>query len=318
MFRSIITALAAALLAAPSWAESRLFVVSKQDRVLEVYDPSTGKPLFKVAAKGALHEVVVSSDGRLAYVADYEGLDNVVSVIDVGKKAVVHTINMAPAYRPHGLALSRDDSRLYVTCEASQVVVEVDTQANKVARRFPVPDHQIHTLTLSPDGRYLYTSSTVGANVLMINLEKGAYEKSVLSGTGCESVAVSPDGSELWAVNRLSQTLGVIDVAKGRRVQAIACGGKPLRICMTPDGGTVAVTCTVAGELALFDRARRTERVRIAVGGNPTCVAFGKDGAHAYVTNGADNDVAVVDMKSHEVVRRFAVGPEPEGVALSE
>jgi YVTN family beta-propeller protein len=318
MLRVITTVLVLILAAAPSLAGSRVFVVSKEKRALEVYDAQSGALQFAVVAPGEPHEVVLSHDGRLAYVADFEGRNNTLSVVDVEKRAIVQSIDMTPSYRPHGMALSRDGSKLYVTCEASKAVCEVDLHANQVARTFNVTEHTVHWLALSPDNKTVFASSRLGGNVSVIDLTTGERQRSVLSGKGCEGIAVSPDGSELWAANRRGQSVAVIDVAQFKRVETISCVGNPIRVYFTPDGGAVLATCAVAGRLTVFDRARRVETGRIPVGDSPIGLAFEKSGAHAYVTNALGNEVAVVDMNSRAVVRRFPVGADPEGIALLE
>jgi YVTN family beta-propeller protein len=318
MFRFIIAAFVALLVASPSHASDRLFVVSKQKRTLEVYDAESGRQLLEIAVEGEPHEVVVSPDGNLAYVADFEGIKNTLSVVDVTAGKVAATVNMAPSYKPHGMDLNADGSRLYVTCEASRVVVEFDTAARKVLRRFPVNEHATHVLALSPDEKTVFAASSEAGNVALIDVAQGEVVRSVISGKGCEGLAIAPDGRELWAVNRVSQTLAIIDVAQRKRVQTLACVGNPLRVAMTPDGATVVATCAVAGQIAVFDRAKRTEVTRIDVGEFPIAAVFDRTGATAYVTNARGNDVAVVDMQARKVVRRIAVGPDPEGIALHE
>ena len=315
MFRVITAAVAALFLASPSSASPRLLVVSKEKRALQVLDAGTGQIQFEVAAPGEPHEVVASPDGRFAYLADFEGLKNVVSVVDLEEKAIVASIDMAPIYKPHGLALTRDGTRLYVTCEGSKAVGEIDTAARKVTRTFRLHEELTHTLALSRDEKIVYAASSAGGNVAVINLDKGEFERSILSGQGCEALAVSPGGSELWVVNRVAQTLAVIDAVAKKRVHIMACEGNPMRISFTPDGKQVVVTCAIDGKLALFDPVARTESGRVAVGQFPIVLVFDETGANAYVTNSRGNDVAVLDMAAGKVTKRFAVGGNPEGIA---
>jgi len=315
MVRVVTAALLALLLAFPAQAAGRLFVVSKGKRALQVYDPESGKQEFEVVVPGAPHEVAISPDGRFAYVGDFEGVKNTLSVIDVNARSITGTLVLTPNYMPHGLVVTRDGSTLYATCAASHSLVEVGLDPLKVKRSFKVFADNTDIVALSPDEKFLYASSSSDGNFAVIDLVKGEFERSILSGDGCEGIAASNDGSEIWLANRVSQTLAVVDVASRVRVQTIKCIGNPMRIYFTPDGKQVVVTCALAGRLALFDRARRVETGRFVVGDFPTEIAFSGDGQPVYVTNARANEVAVVDLAAKSVLRRIPVGPDPEGVA---
>jgi YVTN family beta-propeller protein len=318
MFRAVTAALLAVLFAVQAQATGRLFVVSKGKRALEVYNPDTGQKEFEVVVQGALHEVALSPDGRFAYVGDYEGVKNTLTEIDVNARAISASLVLTPNFMPHGLVVTRDGSKLYATCAASHSLVEVALHPMKVNRAFKVFADNTDIIALSPDEKLLYASSSIEGNFAVIDLVKGDFERSILSGNGCEGIAVSPDGSEIWLANRVSQTLVVVDVASRRKVQAIPCVGNPMRIYFTPDGKQAVVTCAVAGRLAIFDRATRAETGRFVVGEFPVEIAFSGEGKPAYVTNAKANEVAVVDLATKSVLRRIPVGPDPEGVAYSE
>ena len=318
MFQVVIAALLAIVLATQAQAASRLFVVSKGKRALQVFNPDSGQQEFEIVVPGALHEVALSPDGRFAYVADYEGVKNTLTVIDANAKSIVGTLVLAPNYMPHGLVVTRDGSTLYATCAASHSVVEVGLQPLQVKRAFKVFADRTDIVALSPDEKLLYASSAIDGNFAVIDLVKGELERSILSGNGCEGIAASPDGSEIWLANRVSQTVTVVDVASRRKVKTIPCVGNPMRIYFTPDGKRAVVTCAVAGRLAIFDRAKRVETGRFVVGEFPIEIAFSGEGKPVYVTNARANEVAVVDLDAKSVLRRIPVGPDPEGVAYSE
>lgn len=318
MVRALITLLGLAIMAASAAASPRILVMSRDDKALKSYDPATYQLQFSVALPGDPHEVVVSPDGRFAYSSDFEGRDNTVSIIDLEQQKRIAGIKMDPYYKPHGLALTQDGSKLYVTCEASRVVVEVDVAAQKIARTFRLTVDAAHMLALSPDDQWLLVTSQWDNNVTIFDVKTGEVRKSLATGKGPEGVTVSPDGKEAWVVNRVWQTLTIIDLATMKKVQSMSCEHNPMRDLFTPDGTTLVVTSALSNEIALVDRAKREVVARIKTGDFPVGMAMTKDGSRLYVTNLNGGDVTVVDLPNRKVVHHFAVGGQPEGIAIIE
>ncbi|HET6349584.1 MAG TPA: beta-propeller fold lactonase family protein [Candidatus Krumholzibacteria bacterium] len=316
MFRAVCGALLALFLSSQAQA-GRLFVVSKGPRAVEAYDPDTGKLEFSVKGAGDPHEVVVSNDGRFAYVGDAKGTQNTLTVIDVEKQAIAEQLKLPPFIQPHGLVLNHDNTMLYATCAPNRAVIEVQLSPLKVTRSFKFLADQVENLALTPDEKLIYASSSFDGNLAVIDLAKGELQRMIISGNGPEGLAVSPDGKELWVANRVSQTIAVIDIPTHKRVAEIQCVGNPMHVYFPPESNEVVVTCAVADRLAIFDRAKRTEITRFEVGNVPVELAFGEKGGPVFVTNSEGSDVAVVDLAARKVLRRFPVGADPEGIAYS-
>jgi YVTN family beta-propeller protein len=270
---------------------------------------------FEVKGTGDPHQVAVSADGRFAYVGDAKGSKNTVSVIDVEKQALVESIDIKPNLMPHGLVLTRDGSKIYATCAPNRALVEITTSPLKTTRVFKFFADSVENDALSPDEKLLFATSSFDGNVQVVDLAKGAYERSIISGNGPEGLAVSPDGKELWVANRVSQTMAVIDVAARKRVQQIQCVGNPMHPYFIAGGDQVVVTCAVADRLVLFDRAKRAEITRFEVGDFPVAMAFAGTDGPAFVSCAVANDIAVVDVAARKVLRRIPCGADPEGIA---
>jgi DNA-binding beta-propeller fold protein YncE len=318
MFRFLVTLVAVAVSTETAAASSRVLVVSRDEKALKSFDASTYELQFAVALPGDPHHVVASPDGRFAYSADFEGRNNTVSIVDLAKGERVDGIKMDPSYKPHDLAITRDGTKLYVTCEGSKVAVEVDLVERKVARRFKLNALNLHNLALSPDERYLFVTSQWDNNVSIVDLEAGKFDRAIATGNGAEGVAVTPDGKEAWVVNRVWQTLAIIDVPARKRVETMSCTHNPMRVVITPDGKTVIVSAGRSGEVVLIDRAKREEVARVSTGDFPVGMALTQDASRLYVANMNGGDVGVVDLRKRELIHRFEVGAKPEGIAVVE
>jgi YVTN family beta-propeller protein len=313
MIRWLIVAVGLGLSGAPAVAGPRLLVVSKQEHSLQSFDAASYAKQFGVTVSGEPHLVIVSADGRFAYVADYSGSTSVLSIIDLDQKLVAATVNFM--LKAHGLAVTRDGARLFATAEASRAVAEVDLQARKVTRTFKLHFDNCHLLALSPDETTLFVTSAFDGNVTLLNAATGAVNYAVATGKGAEGVDVSPDGREVWVVNTTYQNISVVDVKTHRNVQTFLCDGGPLRVKFSPDGKAAVVTCAISGDLVFVDTATRKETARIAAGISPAEVTFAADGARCFVTDSKAAEVIVVDTAGRKVVRRFPVGSDPEGIA---
>lgn len=318
MMRLLVTWLWLAVSVGSAAAAPRILVVSRDDRTLESYDAKTYERQFSVQLTGDPHEVVASPDGRFAYVGDFSGVPNTISVIDLNQPTPPSTFKLDPYYKPHSMAVTRDGTKLYATCEGSRSVVEVDLATRKVLRDFKLDVIQGHMLALSPDEKLLFVTSQWDGTVLIVDVEKGAVERSFASGKGAEGVVVSPDGKEAWVVNRTVQSLAIIDIPTRKRVHKMSCEFNPVRAAITPDDKLVVVTSAMSDELALVDRAKREIVGRIKTGNFPIGLVISKDGSRVYVTNMNSSEVAVVDLRKRETIHRFRVGARPEGIALVE
>jgi len=317
MFRAVFGGLLVLCLSAPAHAAGRVFVVSKAQKALEVYNADDGKLEFAIKGTGDPHVVAVSHDGRHAYIGDVAGTKNTITIVDVEKQAVEHTLKLPPFIQPHGLVLNHDGSKLYATCAPNRAIVEIDLAANKVTRHFDFYVDSVENLAITPDDKLIFATSSFDGTLPVIDVAKGTMERMIMSGNSPEGVSVTPDGKEVWVANRVSQTLAVIDVATRHRVALIQCIGNPMHIYFTNDGSQAIVTLAVGDRLGIFDRAKRAELARFEVGDFPVEMAFGDTDKIAYVANGEGGDVAVVDLTARKVIRRFAVGGEPEGIAYS-
>src|SRR5580765_2177507 len=102
---AIVSAVAAALAAAQSSSApaGTLLVLSKGDLTLSVVDPSTLKVLGKVPSGPDPHEVIASADGRMAYIANYNGGGNIITPVDLVEIKALPPIDLGPLRAPHGV-----------------------------------------------------------------------------------------------------------------------------------------------------------------------------------------------------------------------
>jgi YVTN family beta-propeller protein len=129
----------------------------------------------------------------------------------------VPTQAAAPSYpSPIEMAIAADGSRLYVVCEGTNEVVEIDPAAGTVLRRVRVGQHP-KSIALSTDGRFLYVANSWSDSVSVVGVAALKVIKELPAGFEPNAAVADAEGRFLYVANRLSNDISVIDLARGRR-----------------------------------------------------------------------------------------------------
>jgi YVTN family beta-propeller protein len=297
----------------------KLLVLNKEDASLAVVDPESGSVLGRVPTGDGPHELVVSSDGKVAYASNYgtgPAPGHTISMIDLAARKELRRIDVAPLSRPHGLAFA--GGKLYFTAEASRKIARYDPAANKIDWEFETGQTTTHMVLPTPDLRTIFTSNIGSDSVSAIAQgADGKWTQTVIPvGKGPEGIALSPDGRTVWSAHSRDGGVSVIDVATRTVTQTIAAGTKRSnRIKLTPDGKFALISDLEAGDLVVVDAVARKQIKRMPLGRQPEGILIPPGGAQAFVAVNGDNTVAVIDLKSWTVVRRISAGNGPDGLA---
>ena len=212
-------------------------MLNKSDHEAVLVDPAKNAVATRFPTGRGPHEVAVSPDGRRAYVCNYGAYrlfkdgeqpkmdpGNSISVIDLAAGAVVDTFDLGEYQRPHGIAVSRDGSLIWVTSEASQSVLELAATDGRVVTAWKTGQDISHMLVPTPDETKLYVANIRSGSATVIERESGACSR-------CPP-ATAPRGSTsaptaaVWVTNRGANTISVIDVATDSVVATLASGGR--------------------------------------------------------------------------------------------
>jgi YVTN family beta-propeller protein len=297
-----------------------LLVGNKDENSMVFVDPATNKVLGKVPTGNGPHEIAASSDGKLAFVANYgtgPAPGSTLSVIDVVNQRALRTVDIAPLQRPHGLAFA--DGKVYFTAEANRVVGRYDPAANKVDWVMGTGQGTTHMMVAGPEGR-LFTANISGNSISII--ERGNLTTNVTNvpvGQGPEAIDLSPDGKELWTGHSRDGGVSIIDVAEKKVVRVFPIGTKRSnRLKFTPDGKQVLVSDLEGNEVIVIDAPARKEVKRIKMGRTPEGILMAKDGSRAYVAEAGENRIAIIDLKTLEVMDHLTTGNGPDGMAWAD
>jgi YVTN family beta-propeller protein len=262
---------------------------------VEKYDAVTFARLGSAQVGLSPAQIAVTSNGATLFVSNFDLTfsQRYITEVNAGTMGVVRDIETG-GLAPHGVTLSRDESKIYTMNAGSDDISEIDRASGDVLRVFPiVPDsplqpgtkskHEPYQGVLSADGTHLFVTCRASAQVRVVDLAAGRVIDSIIVGSRPLILERTPNGSEIWVPNQASESVSIID-ASTRTVVATVSNLKtqPHAVGFRADGATAFVTCEnqtgspdqhhpieggkFPGYVYVIDVATRTIKHKIEVG----------------------------------------------------
>ena len=321
------TVLVSAVAALPSTAVAQvaglagtLVITNKGPFTATIIDVASGRALATLPTGQGPHEVVLSSDGRVAVVTDYgaQSGGKTLTVIDVPGLKVARTIDLGQYTRPHGIVFLPGDSLVAVTSETTGNVVIVNVAAGAVRRAIPTQHSGSHMVAATSDGALMYTGDMGSGTVSELNGRTGAYVRSFEVPGTPEAVNVTPDGAEVWVGSNATGRVSVVDPRTGTVTTAAEGLGWPYRILFSPDKRFAFLPDLRGETLRFLDRATKQELGRLTFpGGGPQGITITPDGRYLFQSLSRQGRVAIIDVNTRQVVGHIPTGETPDGVAYT-
>jgi len=298
-----------------------LLVLNKNDATLAIVNPVDMKILGKVAVGDSPHEVVVSADGKTAFVANYGAQipGSSLSVVDLASMKELRRVDLSPLIRPHGI--QEIGGKIYFTAESSRMIARYDPAANKVDWMMGTGQNGSHMVVGLSDQKRFYTANIGSDSVTAFEFQNippaGSKITHIAVGKQPEAIDLSPDGKEVWVGLNAEGAIDVIDTAQNKVVEKTKLGERPYRVKFTPDGKQVFATMPNTKEIIVIDAATRKEVKRIKLESSPLGIIFSKDGKIAFVSAVQNDFVLKIDLEKAEVVAKADTGKVPDGIVLA-
>ena len=326
----LIGVLAVSSVFAEDTPANALLVLSKHDQTLAIVDPSSLKVIARVPVGNDPHEVIASTDGKVAYVSNYgSGAFHTLAVVDLMAQKALPSIDLGALRGPHGLTFV--DGKAWFTAEGAKAIGSYDPAKKNVDWILGTGQNRTHMIYVSPDLGLIVTTNVSSGTVSMIEKTTSGgpghggpsatprtdwNETVVRVGNGSEGFDISPDGKEIWVANAGDGTVSIIDAASKQVTQTLAADvSSANRLKFTPDGKFVLISALRGANVTVIDAASRKTTKQIAVGHGAAGIVMQPDGARAYVSCTPDDYVAVIDLHSMEVVGHIQAGSNPDGLA---
>ena len=224
-------------------------------------------------------QVEITPDGGTALVTSF---NSAVNFIDLSTNKVRYTLMTDPSIHPHGLAISPDGTRAYITSFVpnNPLVAVIDMTSRAIIATSPTALQYPHGATLTPDGSQLWITSPLSAGVDVID---------TLSGT------------HVFTLN-INETTDVAFNSTGTLA-------------------FITSTATVPGTVVEVDTSNYQTITTFTVGSGPTDIKMSYGDQWLVVNNNTDTTVSVIDLVRNTVVTvpvgaNGFRGPGPTGISF--
>ncbi len=317
--------LAAFLPSTGSAASSGLLVVAnKADHTLGIVDPASGKQLAAVAEGGVTgHEVIVSPDGKTAYVPIYgdSGVgkpgtngSNMVA-IDIPSRVVVGNLNFAHGVRPHCPVFGPRNGLLYVTTELDKTVSIIDPTTLKIVGTVPTGQEESHMLAISHDGKRGYTANVGPGTVSVLDLDTRKTLAIIPISKQTQRISISPDDSMVFTSDQTKPQLAVIDTATNKVKTWVPLPGPGYGSSVARNGNWLVIAIQKTKQVAVVNLRTMQVDHTIDVPAVPQETLLGPGDKIAYVSCDSSSQVAAIDTSTWKVIKLIDVGKGADGLA---
>lgn len=318
---------AASLPAAEPTPRESLLILSKAERTLAIINPATLQVVARMPSGPDPHEVVASSDGRMAFISNYGGgAYNTITPVDLIAQRSLPAIDLGPLRGPHGLIFA--GGKVWFTAEAAKVIGSYDPATQKVDWVLGTGQNRTHMIHVFDDLKRIVTSNVSSATMTIIDKtllpprpgtttsREDWDETQVPVGRGAEGFDVSPDGKHLWSANSIDGTISILDLAAKKVTHTLGANVQSAnRLKFTPDGKLAFVSALRLPDAAVFDVETRKEIKRIPIGRGAAGIQMQPGGSRAFIACTPDDYVVVIDLAKLEVTAKIDAGKQPDGMA---
>ena len=237
-------------------------------------DTATDKVLAKIPVGTHPAHVVVTPDGRQAYVVN--GGDNSISVVDTAAQSVIATIAVGAG--PHGMRISPDGKQAWVANLKGGTVSVIDTESQKQIAEIAVGKGPAQ-VGFTSEGSLGFVSLSGENRVAVIDpLSRNVIGK-VAVGTVPIQLYATPDSKFVLVANQGSpgkpgNTVSFIDVAGLKVAATIKTGAGAHGVVIDRDGRRAYVANTYANTVSVIDIGTRKVIATVRVGKGPNGISI--------------------------------------------
>jgi YVTN family beta-propeller protein len=241
--------------------------------------------------------------------------DNTVAVLDTGANRVLSTIPIPPG--PHGLAITPDGRKVYVSSDGASTVSVIDTTTDRVAGSIevgPMP----HGIAISRDGRQVVVSAFGMNQAVIIDTTSDRVVGQVPVPQPHNS-AISPDGHTAYVGSQQqgATALVILDLARKMEVGKVLLDKAPRALDLSPDGEWLYFTLAGVDAVQVLEARGNHVIGQIPVGASPHHPLLTPDGHVGLVVSQGPGELEILDPTRHTVSGTVRVGRAPHWIATS-
>lgn len=275
---------------------------------------------------------VTPAPQRLVRVLQSNAAGDDIHVIDPATNQVVGRIEGIEV--PHGLVISPDGQRVYVTNEALVTLDVVDASTLQVVKRIKLSGRP-NNVAVKHDGSAVYVGIREGTGAVdVIDATSLTHVESIPVKGPIHNVYVTPDGKFAVAGSIQESTISVIDCATNKLAWTLtlSAGIRPMAFIPNADGSTKFIITQLSEfhGFAVVDFATRKEIQRITLPdpsgheketqglqGSPSHgLAITPDGKILWVASKWYGYVAAYSLPDYHLLKVVPVGSHPEWLTI--
>ncbi|HZM99342.1 MAG TPA: YncE family protein [Pyrinomonadaceae bacterium] len=205
----------------------------------------------------------ITPDGNFLFVVNFNLHGDMVpsSVSVVSTQTMTEVARIPTCTMPHGSRLNPQGTKQYSACMMDDVLVEIDTRALKVSRKFSLTQSHTHMPGMkdtgghgmeppkpgdnscsptwaepSSDGASIFVACNKSSEIVEISAASWKIVRRIPARPGVYNLDITHDGRRLIATNKRDQSVSIYDLKSGRELARIPTKRKVLHgVVISPD-----------------------------------------------------------------------------------
>ena len=273
--------------------------------------------------------LAAAQQSKLRIIQTNSAGDNI-DIIDAATNKVVGEIKGIEA--PHGVAVAPDNSRIYISEQATNTVTVVDGKTLQVTKRIPLSGNP-NLIDLTPDGRWLYVAIALtyddlsefpqikanpSGGVDIIDTASLQNVKTIAIRGGVHDLNVTPDGKYVIVGNSRgakppANVMTVVDTRTNEIAWTLPMNPAPSPMAVTknPDGSTDKIYAQLGGfnGFAVLDFATRarTNQIKLPDMAPDKQNPFGGPAASHGIAVTADQKILLVNSRLNSALYAYSL-----------
>jgi len=232
-----------------------------------------------------------------------------VAVIDTAQNKVLGTIPVPKG--PHGLVVTPDGLKVYVSSDGASTVSVIDTANDRVVGSIDAGANP-HGLAVSGDGSRVLVMGWGSNRVLVIDTATDRVIGEIPVAQP-HNGTLSGDGRTGWVASQQQGATGLarLDLTAWKETSRVPLDKTPRGLELSPDGRRVFFTLAGVDAIQVLDTATSQIVAQIPVGASPHYAPFTPDGRWALAVVQGPGELSILDTASNTLAGTIAVGKAP-------
>ena len=214
---------------------------------------------------------------------------------------------------PGDVVATRDGALAYVSGFLDGSITITRLARDSISELVRLPTKSAYRLTLSPNERKLYVTSTDG-RLYVFNTATRTVATSKALGGSLQGLAIDHAGARLFVTSTAGDVWRLErGTLRSLRQTTLDCVAQD--VVLSTDDRELYVACE-KGNVVILD-SRSLEQLDVLPVGPAFGLGVTPDGQQLYVSSPADGSVAIVDLATRKIVNRVSVQGTPRRIAFS-